>query len=51
MYTTVEAMRLPGCEGAYRGCALGGDFQMTYTVLSLIFGMHHFSFASLGSDK
>ena len=33
-------MKLPGCEGVYRSCALGGDFQMAYTALSLTFGAY-----------
>jgi len=36
-------MTLPGCEGVYRSCALGGSFQMAYTVLSLVFDVPAFA--------
>jgi len=38
----METMRLPGCEGVYRSCALGGDFQIAYTALSLAFDLPAF---------
>jgi len=38
----METMRLPGCGGMYRDCALGGNFQMAYTALSLAFDVPAF---------
>jgi len=42
LHPPVETMKLPGCEGVYRSCALGGKFQMAYTVLSLVFDVPAF---------
>jgi len=42
VHTPLETMTLPDCEGVYRSCALGGDFQMAYTILSLVFDIPAF---------
>lgn len=38
----VETIQLPDCQGFYRSCTLGGNFQMAYTGLSLAFDIPAF---------
>lgn len=38
----MEKITFQDCEEVYRGCALGGNFQMAYTVLSLVFDVPAF---------